>query len=113
MGRRKETNQGITEVKIRILDSASQDLMDGASFYELQERGLGEYFLDSLFADIDSLSLYAGIHAIFFHDYHRSLAKRFPFAVYYKIVGDAVLVYAVLDCRRNPAWTRKRIAGRQ
>ena len=113
MGRRQEKNQGITEVKIRILDSASQDLMDGASFYELQERGLGEYFLDSLFADIDSLSLYAGIHAIFFHNYHRSLAKRFPFAVYYKIDGDTVLVYAVLDCRRNPAWTRKRIAGKQ
>jgi hypothetical protein len=48
-------------VRIRILDSATQDLIDGAHFYERQEQGLGEYFLDSLYADIDSLVLNAGI----------------------------------------------------
>jgi hypothetical protein len=31
-----------------------------AQFYERQETGLGWYFLDSLFSDIDSLLLYAG-----------------------------------------------------
>jgi len=98
-------------VKIRILDSAAQDLIDGARFYERQEQGLGEYFLDSLYADIDSLILYAGIHARFFRHYQRLLAKRFPFAVYYKIDGNTVLIYAVLDCRRNPAWIRKRMSA--
>ena len=52
-------------MKLRILDAASQDLIDGYRFYEKQEAGLGSYFLDSLFSDIDSLQLYAGIHAIF------------------------------------------------
>jgi hypothetical protein len=98
-------------VKIRILDSAAQDLIDGAHFYERQELGLGEYFLDSLYADIDSLILYAGIHARFFSHYQRLLAKRFPFAVYYKIDGNTVLIYAVLDCRRNPTWIRKRMSA--
>ena len=51
-------------VKIRILDAAAQDLIDGSRFYEMQEAGLGQYFLDSLFADVDSLLLYAGIHPI-------------------------------------------------
>jgi hypothetical protein len=96
-------------MKIRILESATNDLIDGASFYELQQQGLGEYFLNSLFSDIDSLALYAGIHAIFFGQYYRLLAKRFPFAVYYKIDGNMVKIYAVLDCRRNPAWTRKQM----
>jgi hypothetical protein len=95
-------------VKIRILDAAAQDLIDGFRFYEMQEAGLGQYFLDSLFADVDSLLIYAGIHPFCFGVYHRLLAKRFPFAIYYKIDGDLVLVYAVLDCRRNPAWARKR-----
>ena len=95
-------------MKIRILDSATQDLIDGYRFYETQEVGLGNYFLDSLFADVDSLLLYAGIHPVFFRAYHRLLAKRFPFAIYYKIDGDLVLIHAVLDCRKNPAWARKR-----
>lgn len=97
------------QVKIRILDAAEQDLIDGFRFYERQEAGLGQYFIDSLFNDIDSLLLYAGIHPVCFGTYHRLLAKRFPFAIYYKLNGEQVSVYAVLDCRRNPAWTRKRL----
>lgn len=44
-------------MKIRILESASQDLIDGFHFYEKQAIGLGNYFLDSLFSDIDSLQV--------------------------------------------------------
>lgn len=95
-------------MKIRILDSASQDLISGFHFYEKQDAGLGNYFIDSLFSDIDSLLVYAGIHAMYF-GHHRLLSKRFPFAIYYKILNHDVSVYAVLDCRKNPAWTRERL----
>jgi hypothetical protein len=50
-------------MKIQILDEAEQDLVDGFRFYEAQDEGLGDYFLNSIFSDIDSLQLYAGIHA--------------------------------------------------
>jgi plasmid stabilization system protein ParE len=96
-------------MKIRLLDTAYQDLMEGFEFYEKQEHNLGDYFLDSLFSDIDSLLIYAGIHSVYFKTYHRMLSKRFPFAIYYRINGNEVMVYAVLDCRRNPAWARKRL----
>lgn len=95
--------------KTKILASASQDLIDGYWFYEKQAKGLGSYFLDSLFSDIDSLAVYAGIHPKHFGKYHRLLSKRFPFAIYYRIENDTALVYAVLDCRRSPAWTRKNL----
>ena len=71
-------------MKIEILSSAVSDLIEGRQFYEEQGEGLGEYFFDSLFSDIDSLALYAGIHPIFY-GYHRMLSKRFPYAVYYKL----------------------------
>jgi hypothetical protein len=96
-------------VKVRILASASRDLVDGYRFYESQAEGVGTYFLDSLFADIDSLLISAGMHAVHFGRYHRLLSKRFPFAVYYRVQDRTVYVYAVLDCRRNPAWIRKRL----
>ena len=49
-------------MRIRILRSAFNDLSAGRRFYNRQGEGLGDYFLDSLFSDIDSLNLYAGIH---------------------------------------------------
>jgi hypothetical protein len=89
-------------VKVEILDQAITDLIAGHRFYESQSLGLGAYFLDALFSDIDSLQLYAGIHPVFF-GHHRMLSKRFPFAIYYQQDGDVVRVYAVLDCRNNPS----------
>ena len=96
-------------MNIKILKSANQDIIDGYYFYEKQTEGLGIYFMDTLFSDIDSLKIYSGIHSIHFERYHRLLSKRFPFAVYYRIENDTVLIHAVLDCRRNPAWIRKRL----
>jgi hypothetical protein len=75
-------------------------------FYENQSQGLGDYFFNSLFSDIDSLRLYAGIHPVV-HDHHRLLAKRFPFAVYYKLEGDLVVIHRVLDLRSDPEKHRK------
>ncbi len=88
-------------MKVQILDEAMQDLIEGARFYESQSVGLGDYFLDTLFSDIDSLLLYAGIHSLHF-GYHRLLSKRFPHAVYYRWENEEAHVHAVLDCRRNP-----------
>jgi plasmid stabilization system protein ParE len=96
-------------MRIEILDEAEKDLIDGFAFYERQSKGLGDYFVDSIFSDVESLYLYAGIHALHF-GYHRQLAKRFPFAIYYRVQNDVVRVYAILDCRRNPAWIRHRLA---
>jgi len=95
-------------MKIEILDTAQQDLIDGFQFYKNQTAGLGDYFLDSLFSDIDSLYLYAGIHVVVF-GYHRLLSKRFPFAIYYRVKAKTIFVYAVLDCRRDPARMHKRL----
>ena len=96
-------------MKIRILPSANQDLIGGYWFYEKQSEGLGSYFLNSLFSDIDSLTIYSGIHPIYFEKYHRLLSKRFPFAIYYRTDNNIALVYAVIDCRRKPAWIRKKL----
>jgi len=93
-------------VRVRVLDSAKEHLIEGYHFYEEHATGLGTYFLDSLFSDIDSLALYGGIHPITF-GFHRSLSKRFPFAVYYLLASEEVGVHAVLDCRRRPSWIRR------
>ena len=86
---------------IVVLRSAIEDLARGRAFYDAQGEGLGDYFDQSLAADLESLRLYAGIHRKF-HGYHRLLAERFPYAVYSELAGHEIRVRAVLDCRRDP-----------
>jgi hypothetical protein len=51
-------------MRVEILDAAKDDLIAGFHFYEEQSAGLGSYFLDSIFAEIDSLLLHAGIQKV-------------------------------------------------
>lgn len=95
-------------MKVKILSIAEDDLEEGYRFYESQADGLGTYFLDTLYSDIDSLAYFAGMHRVVL-GYHRLLSKRFPFAVYYRVAEDTALVFAVLDCRRNPSWIRAKL----
>ena len=97
-------------MEIRLLDSARDDLREGWHFYEEQAAGLGDYFLDSIQVDVRSLRLYAGIHERA-EGFHRMLAKRFPFAIYYLIEQRSIDVYAILDCRRDPDWIVKRLGS--
>jgi len=98
-------------MRLRILETAIEDLDRGRQFYERQGEGLGAYFLDSLFAEIDSLILYAGIHRKVF-GYHRLIARRFPYGVYYRVEDDeVVVVWRVLDLRRSPARIRREVEG--
>ncbi len=100
----------MNSVKIRILESAKDDLREGFRFYENQSRGLGEYFLDSIQSDVRSLQVFAGIH-VKADGFFRLLSKRFPFAIYYLVENATVDVYAILDCRRNPNWIKERISS--
>lgn len=88
-------------MKIRLLPEAEHDLEIGADFYESQKAGLGVYFNDCLASDIEPLKLYAGIHEEY-RGFYRSLSKRFPFSIYYKVNEGFVEVYAILDARRDP-----------
>jgi hypothetical protein len=42
----------------------------------------------------------------------RLLSKRFPYAVDYTVAAEEARVWRVLDCRRNPRWTRTQLRKR-
>jgi len=88
-------------MKIVITKEAQLHLANASMFYESQKEGLGEYFLDSISSDIESLKIYYGIH-IKIKNYYRLLSKRFPYAIYYKFDKKTIYIYAILDCRSNP-----------
>ena len=99
-----------------LLVSACQDLDDGEAFYEKKRDGLGQYFLQSLFTDLESLKVHAGVHAKSpINNLHMMRAKRFPYMIYYRVIDKITYVVAILPTRRSPSWAREllsqRIAG--
>jgi hypothetical protein len=86
---------------LEILPEAAWDLEEAANWYESQRPGLGIGFTDdarSLLMRIEENPLQFPIVR---RDARRALMNRFPFAVYFRLVGDIVLVAAVMDLRRK------------
>lgn len=93
-------------MKVKILLSGIKGIEVGKEFYDSQEKGVGNYFLETIFSEIESLRLHGGIHRKVF-GYFRLLARKFPYAIYYIKEEDVVIVYRILDCRRDPDFHRK------
>ncbi len=98
--------------RVQITPSAEDDLLDGFSFYEAREAGVGDYFLQCLVSDIDSLGLFAGIHPKSHLGLYCTSSKRFPFSIYYQFDGTTVFVAAIIDARRNPKTIRRVLNNR-
>ncbi len=95
-------------MQIEIHEDALSDLKKSYWFYENQQTGLGDYFLDTVYSEIESLVVFAGIHRKIYGVY-RLLVRKFPFAVYYDTTGGRVDVWSILDCRRDPKWIKTKI----
>lgn len=96
-------------MRVRILRAARRDLKDGFKFYERQRPGAGQYFIESLLAEIDALAHNGGIHPVATGGLHRMVAHRFPYAVFYRVAEQRVDISAVIDCRRDPEWIHERL----
>jgi len=86
---------------VLIFEDAVNDLEVAKEFYNKQEHGAGAYFINSILNDLDKLSENYGIHPKYFR-FHRKLASKFPYAIYYSITDSEIRVAAILDLRRNP-----------
>ena len=98
-------------MRVEISTDAHEDLANEHAFYERQSSGLGGYFADTLYSEIESLQIYAGIHPIR-NGFYRMLARRFPYSIFYQIEGDVARVYAVLDNRMNPIRIQRMLRDR-
>ena len=65
--------------------------------------------LTSLGAEIEGLKFTAGIHRRDYHDYHRLICKTFPYAIYYTSENNEVVIWAIIDCRRDPDWIQSHL----
>jgi len=96
---------------IFILNEAAEDLNNGKAFYEQRAYGIGDYYRDSIIADIESLNIYAGIHSKKYELY-RMFAKRFPYAIYYTTEQKIAYIVAILPMRQDPEWIENELKMR-
>ena len=83
--------------------------MDEAyNWYEQQKIGLGDEFIDCIDELLDRICLMPQSYPIVYRDVRRAIIKRFPYAIYYRLVSSRIIVTAIFHSHRNPkSWQRR------
>ncbi|UBF23635.1 type II toxin-antitoxin system RelE/ParE family toxin [Kovacikia minuta CCNUW1] len=71
------------------------------SWYESQELGLGDDFLEQIDEALDRICQIPESSPAVYRDVRRAVIRRFPYIIYYRIVSSRVIVTAVFHGRRN------------
>ena len=87
---------------VRLRPEADRDVAAAASWYEQQRQGLGQDFLDEFMAVCARLSESPSVYPTVHRRTSRALLNRFPFGVFFRMVGADVAVVAVMHGSRNP-----------
>jgi plasmid stabilization system protein ParE len=78
------------------------------SWYESQQLGLGDDFLEEIEQALDRICQMPEAYAAVYRDVRRSVVRRFPYTIYYRIVSSRVIITAVFHGHRNPkAWQKR------
>ncbi len=98
---------------LRFLPEVETDVLGGRTWYEGKSTGLGEEFLRVFYACAEALTRNPTAYQRVHRDFRRCLLRRFPYAVYFKIIDDRVVVFGVFHCARDPRKLRRELGGRQ
>jgi hypothetical protein len=94
---------------VHATDAALLDQIEAASWYELQEEGLGRAFEADVSAAAQRLEDAALQHRVRFWDVRRAPLRRFSnYGVFYVVRGSEVIIFAVVHGARSPAWVRRK-----
>ncbi len=97
---------------LRFIPELEEDLAAGFEWYEDKASGLGAEFLAIFYSHVEVLQRTPFIFSKVHLDFHRGLLRQFPFACYYLVVDDSVVVYGLFHCARNPLFVTDVIAAR-
>ena len=98
--------------KIRFVPEIEEDLLSGFSWYEEKVQGLGEEFLGIFYVSSNNLTQNPLIYKKVYGDFRRLLLRRFPYAIYFVIENDEVIVIGLFHCARSPRKIKKNLSKR-
>ncbi len=93
---------------VRLGSGAQHDVADTVAWYEAQRPGLGGRFIEALDALFNRVAENPQQFPVIESEVRRALLRRFPYAIYFRVATNHIVVVAVLHVRRYPqGWQRR------
>ena len=87
--------------RVTIRAAADADLREARAWYDRQREGLGDELLLAVADAMLRLEEAPGRWPIYYRDFRRLMTDRFPYKIFYRIEGEAVIVFRILHAARD------------
>jgi len=94
--------------KVLLRPAAAADIEEAYRWYQRQRVGLGEEFLTTVDATLRGIVAHPATYPVIHRQTRRALLHHFPYAIFYCLYDETVIVIACMHGRRDP----KRWKGR-
>ena len=97
----------------RVLPEVWDDLDEAVEWYDQQGgKEVGDKLAAAFDAQLEPIAAQAGIHRLIYKQFSRVFAKPFPYAIYFRIKDDWVVVTLLWHTARNPEGLRTTLSER-
>lgn len=95
-------------LELFIRPEAEADALEAYRWYNEQLPGLGGEFLGEIDRALENIRANPEAHRKLHREFRRVLTRRFPYAVFYALRDNRIVVFAILHTARDPRLWRKR-----
>jgi plasmid stabilization system protein ParE len=100
-------------IRLCVLPEVRDDIAEAAKRYRQERLDLGVEFVEAVYVFLEEIFATPQTRRLVYKDYRRGFMRRFPYAVYYRVGKDEVVVSLVFHTARNPATIRRILRSRE
>lgn len=97
-------------VELIFANEVQIDIAEAYAWYEGRRPGLGDEFVTAVEASLERIRPGPKLYPFVHETYRRALTRRFPYSVFYELIGTTVTIYAVFHNARDPKKWRQRLS---
>ena len=86
---------------VLVRPQAERDLAAARDWYEQKRVGLGDEFLDAAAVALLTLESAQEREPLYFRNFRRIIFPRFPYKLFYQVIGRRVIVFRVLHAKQS------------
>jgi plasmid stabilization system protein ParE len=94
---------------VRFHAEAEAEMIEAASYYEVQQENLGKRFLTSVQDALNRIQINPLLYQVVELDVRCCVTKTFPFSVLFRALPEQVVVVAVAHLHRDPNYWKDRL----
>lgn len=87
---------------LQFIPEIEEDAINSYLWYESKSRGLGEDFLRMFYACANEITWNPLLYSKVNQNFRRRLLRRFPYAIYFTIENDQIIIFGLFHCARDP-----------